>query len=110
MLGSALTSAYTTSMERPVADLPPEAPTAASDSVGAAHEVAGQLGGDAAASLVVSANQAFVDAMSTTASIAAAFLPARARSSAALDDSPVSGSQERLSAIETAALEATPAR
>ena len=65
------------------------AATAASDSVGAAHEVAAGMGGQGGAELVSAANGAFVDAMSTTASvaaaiavvgalIAAAFLPARA--------------------------------
>jgi hypothetical protein len=72
-----------------VAALPADAATAASDSVGAAHEVAAQVGSD----LVSAANQAFVDAMSTTTSIAAgiaiagaliatAFLPARAKARA----------------------------
>ena len=52
--------------------------------------MAAQIGGDAAASLTQVANQSFVDAMSTTATlaagvalagalIAAAFLPSRAR-------------------------------
>jgi len=56
-------------MHGAVAALPPDAAAAASDSVGAAHQVAAESG---AADLVASANQAFVDAMGTTAGIAAA--------------------------------------
>ena len=81
-------------MDGDVAGLPSGAATAASDSVGAAHAVAAQVGGGTGADLVATANQAFVDAMSTTASIAAAiaivgaliaaaFLPARARAASA---------------------------
>jgi Na+/melibiose symporter-like transporter len=80
VLGSLVASAYASGMDG--------APEAARDSVGAAHAVAAQTG---ATDLVATANQAFVDAMSTTAGIAAAiamvgavialaFLPARARS------------------------------
>jgi EmrB/QacA subfamily drug resistance transporter len=79
VLGSILATSYASSMDG--------APEAARDSVGAAHAVAAQTG---AADLVTTANQAFVDAMSTTAGIAAAiaivgalvalaFLPARER-------------------------------
>jgi EmrB/QacA subfamily drug resistance transporter len=79
VLGSVLATSYASNMDR--------APEAARDSVGAAHAVAAQTG---ATDLVATANQAFVDAMSTTAGIAAAiamvgavialaFLPARAR-------------------------------
>jgi MFS transporter, DHA2 family, multidrug resistance protein len=79
VLGSLLATSYASSMDG--------APEAARDSVGAAHAVAAQTG---ATDLVATANQAFVDAMSTTAGIAAAiamlgavialaFLPARAR-------------------------------
>jgi len=90
VLGSLLTSAYASGMAGAVTDLPTGAATAASDSVGAAHEVAAQTGGGAGADLIAASNQAFVDAMTATASIAAAiaiagaliaaaFLPARAR-------------------------------
>jgi EmrB/QacA subfamily drug resistance transporter len=90
VLGSLLTSAYADRMDAAVAGLPSDAATAASDSVGAAHEVAAQLGGTGASDLVAAADQAFVHAMSSTATvgaavavvgalIAAAFLPARAR-------------------------------
>ena len=69
VLGSVLASAYAGGMDGAVSGLPGEAATAASDSVGAAHAVAAQLG---ATDLVAASNQAFVDAMATTASIAAA--------------------------------------
>jgi hypothetical protein len=90
VLGSVLASAYASGMDNSVAGLSDGAATAATDSVGAAHEVAAQVGGGTAANLVSAANHAFVDAMSTTATIAAgiaiagaliaaAFLPARER-------------------------------
>jgi hypothetical protein len=52
--------------------MPSDGAEAASDSVGAAHEVAAGIDGQAATDLVSAANDAFVSAMSTTASIAAA--------------------------------------
>jgi EmrB/QacA subfamily drug resistance transporter len=90
ILGSILASTYASGMGDAVAGLPADTAAAASDSVGAAHQVAAQFGGDGGSSLVAASNQAFVDAMSTTATIAAAiavagalialaFLPARAR-------------------------------
>jgi DHA2 family multidrug resistance protein-like MFS transporter len=91
VLGSLLSSGFASGMNDEVSGLPGEAASAATDSVGAAHEVAAQLGGGAGARLIEASNQAFVDAMATTASIAAAvavagaviaaaFLPARASS------------------------------
>jgi EmrB/QacA subfamily drug resistance transporter len=91
VLGSILASAYSSSMDSAVAGLPASAAAAAGDSVGAADQVAAQMGGSGGADLIAAAHQAFVDSMSTTASIAAAiavvgaviaaaFLPARARS------------------------------
>jgi Na+/melibiose symporter-like transporter len=90
VLGSLLTSSYGSNMDGAVAGLPSSAAEAAGDSIGAAHDVGAQVGGDAGAHLVGLANQAFVDAMATTATIAAAFavigalialafLPARTR-------------------------------
>jgi hypothetical protein len=90
VLGSILTSSYGSGMGNATAGLPHAAAAAASDSVGAAHEVAAQLGGGAGAELIDTANRAFVDAMTTTATLAAAaavigalialaFLPSRAR-------------------------------
>ena len=89
MLGSVLASAYAAGMDGAAAGLPGDAAAAASDSVGAAHAVAAQLGGSGATSSPPR-TQAFIDAMATTAGIAAAiaivgaliaavFLPARAR-------------------------------
>jgi hypothetical protein len=88
VLGSVLSSSYGSGMDDATAGLPHAAAEAASDSVGAAHEVALQLG-TAGARLSDAANTAFVDAMTTTAAlaagiavlgalIAALFLPARA--------------------------------
>ena len=90
VLGSVLASSYGDGMDGAVRGLSPEAAEAASDSVGGAHEVAAQIGGEAATRLSSLANESFVDAMTTTATlaagvalagalIAAAFLPSRAR-------------------------------
>jgi EmrB/QacA subfamily drug resistance transporter len=95
VLGSILSSAYAAGMDGAVAGLPPDAAAAASDSVGAAQEVAAGVGGGAGTDLVAASHQAFVDAMSTSvwiaagiavvgALIAAALLPSRARGGAAL--------------------------
>ncbi len=70
VLGSVVSSAYAANMDEPTAGLPGEAAEAASDSVGAAHEVAAGLG-DQAASFIATSNQAFVDAMTISASVAA---------------------------------------
>jgi EmrB/QacA subfamily drug resistance transporter len=94
VLGSVLASAYAGAMDGAVTGLGGAEAAAATDSVGGAHEVAAGLGGGAGAQLATAANQAFVDAMSTTATIAAgiavvgaliaaAFLPARRRDAAA---------------------------
>ena len=72
VLGSALASTYASAMHGAETGLPENAAAAASDSVGGAHAVAAQVGGSTGADLVATANQAFVDAMSTTAGIAAA--------------------------------------
>jgi EmrB/QacA subfamily drug resistance transporter len=93
VLGSFLSSGFSSAMDSSVAGLSPEQAHAAGDSVGAAHQVASQLDATAASTLVAAADQAFVDAMATTATIAAAvaligaliavtFLPSRARSTA----------------------------
>jgi Na+/melibiose symporter-like transporter len=89
VLGSILSSSYGSGMGDATAALPHGAAEAAGDSVGAAHEVGAQLGGGAGAKLIDTANGAFVDAMATTATLAAAaavigalialaFLPSRA--------------------------------
>jgi EmrB/QacA subfamily drug resistance transporter len=93
VLGSILTSTYRSGMDSAISGLPAGAASAAGDSVGAAHEVAAHVGGGGGAKLVSAANGAFVDAMTTTATLAAgaavigalialAFLPSRAASDA----------------------------
>jgi EmrB/QacA subfamily drug resistance transporter len=95
VLGSLLTSSYGAGMNGAVDGLPDSAADAASDSIGAAHGVAAHVGGGAGDTLVGLANQAFTDAMATTATIGAAFavagalialafLPSRARDESAL--------------------------
>jgi MFS transporter, DHA2 family, multidrug resistance protein len=90
VLGSLLASRYGPDMNDAAAQLPAGASNAATDSVDGAHVVATQLGGDAATSLVSAADQAFVNAMSTTTALAAVvalagatvaliFLPSRGR-------------------------------
>jgi hypothetical protein len=71
VLGSILTSTYRSGMDGAISGLPAGAASAAGDSVGAAHEVAAHVGGGAGAKLVSAANGAFVDAMTTTAALAA---------------------------------------
>ena len=94
ILGSLLSTAYTSSMEEATATLPAPAASAASDSVGAAVQVAARLGGPEGAALVSTARAAFVDGMSTSLIVAAGFalagslfatlfLPAREREEAA---------------------------
>jgi EmrB/QacA subfamily drug resistance transporter len=93
VLGSILAGRYGSGVDGAVDGLPAGARDAATDSVGGAHEVAAQLGGPAAHKLVEAADHAFVTAMTTTATVAAAvafvgavialvLLPARAGSTA----------------------------
>jgi MFS transporter, DHA2 family, multidrug resistance protein len=102
VLGSVLASAYAPGMDGATGGLAPEAADVAADSVGGAHHVASQLGGEAATRLVSAADHAFVDAMATTTSIAAtvalagalvalAFLPARERRSHVHTDRAMTG-------------------
>ena len=90
VLGSLLSSAYASRIDGAVDALPADAAAAAGDSVGAAHELAAAIGGSAGADLTSAANDAFMHAFATTATIAAAiaaagaviaaaFLPARER-------------------------------
>jgi DHA2 family multidrug resistance protein-like MFS transporter len=87
VIGSVLSSSYGTSIAPAVANLPGQAATAASDSVGAALKVAQQMGPQAA-SLVHAARAAFIDGMGNAvivaafaallgAAVALLFLPAR---------------------------------
>ena len=89
VLGSVLNSRFVSGMSGAVDGLTPEQAHLAGDSVGAAHAVASHLDATTAQALVGAADQAFVDAMATTAGLAAAvalvgaliavaFLPARA--------------------------------
>jgi hypothetical protein len=98
VLGSLLASGYASGMNGAVGGLPDASAAAASDSVGGAHAVAAQLG-DGGTELITAANDAFVQAMSTTATvaaciavagalIAAALLPARGRTAPAPEPAP----------------------
>jgi hypothetical protein len=89
VLGSVLSTNYASSMDG-ATGLTGAAADAASDSVGGAHDVAASIGGTVGSKLIAVADQSFVDAMNSAASIAAmvalvgafialAFLPARAR-------------------------------
>jgi hypothetical protein len=77
-------------MDGAVSGLPGCAAEAASDSVGAAHNIGAEMGGSAGAKLIHLADASFVDALSSTAMlgaaaavigavIALAFLPSRER-------------------------------
>jgi EmrB/QacA subfamily drug resistance transporter len=90
VLGSVVSTTYASGIDGATSGLPHGAAEAASDSVGGAHEVAAQMGGGAGAELIAIADQSFIDAITTAASIAAgvavlgvllavAFLPARPR-------------------------------
>jgi hypothetical protein len=94
VLGSIVSTSYASSMDGATGGLPSEAAVAATDGVAGAHEVAAEVGGSAGAKLVAIADQSFIDAITTAASVAAgaavlgallaaAFLPSRAR-----EDSP----------------------
>jgi EmrB/QacA subfamily drug resistance transporter len=72
VLGSILSTSYASGMDGATAGLPPEAAEAASDSVGAAHGIAAELGGGAGAKLIAVADQSFVDAMHSASMLAAA--------------------------------------
>ena len=71
ILGSVLNSSFTSAMTGSTTGLKPERAQLAGDSVGGAHAVATYLDPGAARTLVEASNQAFVDAMATTAGIAA---------------------------------------
>ncbi len=65
VIGSVLNSTYTSNLADATAQLPPEAAAAASNSIGAALQVASSLPGDLGQALVDAARQGFVDAAST---------------------------------------------
>jgi EmrB/QacA subfamily drug resistance transporter len=90
VLGSVVSTSYASGMDGATAGLPHEAAEAATDGVGGAHEVAAEVGGTAGAKLAAIADQSFIDAITTAATVAAsaavfgallaaAFLPSRAR-------------------------------
>lgn len=90
VIGSVLSSVYSSSMAGSVAGLPPAAASAASDSVGTALAIAGQLPSEAGAALIQAARSAFIDGMGSAvlvgsgvalagALVALLFLPATAR-------------------------------
>ncbi|HEX6147488.1 MAG TPA: DHA2 family efflux MFS transporter permease subunit [Acidimicrobiia bacterium] len=89
ILGSVLAATYSAAMEPVTARLPAEAAEAATDSIGGALAVAGQIG-EAAAPLIAAAKSAFIDGMQLAVWVAAGvvflgavvtwiFLPARPR-------------------------------
>ena len=93
VLGSLISSTCASSLGGATDGLPEAAAHAASDSVGGAHEIATQIGGSAGERLIALSNSAFMDAMATTATVAAGaaligaliatlFLPSRARGEA----------------------------
>ena len=97
VLGSVVSTTYASGMDDATSGLPHAAAEAATDSVGGGHEVAAQIGGGAGARLTALADQSFVDAMTTAASVAAAvalvgaliataFLPSRAPSESTIAD------------------------
>jgi len=71
IIGSIMNTIYANRMDDATTGLPDPAATAASDSVGAALQVAAQAGGEAGAALATVARGAFVDAMGIAALVAA---------------------------------------
>jgi Na+/melibiose symporter-like transporter len=97
VVGSAFNSGYTANMAAAVAQLPPEAATLASNSIGAARQIAANLPGEAATALLGAAQQAFVDAMGVAiffavalalvgAVLVALFMPAEHMAEVPLED------------------------
>jgi EmrB/QacA subfamily drug resistance transporter len=87
VIGSLISSLYTSDVEGSVGPLPPDAQAAVADSVGAASTIAGQLPDQAAAQLLATTGDAFTNAMGIgllvaatlaagTAVVVARFLPA----------------------------------
>lgn len=78
VIGSVFNSAYQANMEPAVAQLPPEVADTASNSIGAALQIASQLPGQAGEALAMAARQGFVDAMGVAIwiPVAVAFLAA----------------------------------
>ncbi len=73
VLGSLFAASYSGAMDAVTAGLPAQAADAARESLAAASVVAGAIGGEAGASLLATAQNAFVDALSMTSLIGAGF-------------------------------------
>jgi EmrB/QacA subfamily drug resistance transporter len=73
ILGSLLSTTYTSGIEGATRALPPDVAAAARDSVGPALEIARQIGGAQGQALAAAARSAFVDAMGTTVLVGAGF-------------------------------------
>lgn len=89
VVGSVASSVFTSHLRGSLGGLPAQAAAVANESLGAALQVAGRLGGPQGANLATAARQSYVDAMATgfrvgavialvAAGVAFAFLPARA--------------------------------
>ncbi len=78
ILGSLLATAYSNAIESTTRLLPPDAAATANDSIGPALALAARLGGQEGQALAAAARSAFVDAMGTTAIVAAGFAVAGA--------------------------------
>ena len=110
VIGSAINTVYGRSMTDAVADLPPEAAAAASDSVGMASRIAARLPANLGSTLMESAETAFSNALGFAVLISACaalvgailiarFMPARhlpVGSKAEPDEEHVSGSEEHV--------------
>jgi predicted MFS family arabinose efflux permease len=72
VVGSLVNSLYANDVEPELSGLPAPAAEAATESIGAANAVAGQLPPDAGSTLLAAAGHAFVDAMATGLAVAAA--------------------------------------
>ncbi len=78
ILGSILSSIYTSHMSSAANGLPASLVTEARDSIGASLQVAAQIGGSQGAALVEAAHSSFVDAMSITLLVGVGFAVAGA--------------------------------
>ena len=72
VLGSIFTSVYSSSVANAVVSLPAEVAEAAQNSIGAAFQIAANVGGTAGESLVASANGAFIDGLGIAMAVSAA--------------------------------------
>jgi EmrB/QacA subfamily drug resistance transporter len=100
VLGSLVSSLYSNDMDGAAMGLPPNAQAAAEDSIGAASAISTQLPGDAAATLLDTAGDAFTNAMgigllvagalaAATAVVVLRFLPSHEPAAAPADGEPL---------------------